>query len=69
MLEAPHTAVQAGFSNGPGGTHTSRTMMLEELRMLLAARPATALLQEYQAAVVDDNVLRKDTLTTRKRTL
>ena len=58
-----------GFSNSPGGTHTSRTIMLEELQLLLAACPVTATLEVYLRAIVDDNVLRKYTLTTRKRTL
>jgi len=32
-------ALAAGFSNKPIGTHTGKTMMLPELRLLLAALP------------------------------
>lgn len=58
-----------GFINGPGGTHTSRTMMLAELRLLLAACPPSASFADYQYAVVEENALLKSTQTTRLRTL
>lgn len=41
-------------------------MMLRELRLLLAARPETACLEDYRAAVIDENVLGKSTLATRR---
>ena len=41
-------------------------MMLVELRLLLAARPETACLEDYRAAVIDENVLGKGTLATRR---
>ena len=69
MLDFAASAQGHGISNSPGGTHTSRTIMLEELQLLLAACPVTATLEVYQRAIIDDNVLRKYTLTTRKRTL
>jgi hypothetical protein len=68
-LEFPETVLKLGFTNGPGGTHTSRTMMLAELQLLLAACPSTADYDDYKTAVVDDNVLLKTTISTRIRTL
>jgi hypothetical protein len=43
-------------------------MMLEELSLLLGKVPASAKAGDYTAAVVEDNLLGKPTLTTRKRT-
>jgi hypothetical protein len=42
-----------------GGAHTSRTMMLSELRELLAATLPTASRDDLRAAVLGDNVLGK----------
>jgi hypothetical protein len=52
-----------------GGTHTSRTMMLAELRRLLASRPATASVGEFRNAVLDENVLGKASQSGRQRAL
>lgn len=45
------------------------TIMLAELRQLLAACPANAGLEAYRAAIVNGNVLLKRTVTTRKQSL
>ncbi len=55
-----------GFIKEPVGVHSSRTMMLAELRLLFAACPKSVSLEEYQAAIVDENVLLKRTVATRK---
>jgi len=65
----PDTALKFGFEVEPVGTHISRTMMLNDLRRLLIARPAAARPADYAAAVVDDNVLLKPTISTRRRSL
>jgi hypothetical protein len=65
----PTSAIPFGFSLEPVGTHISRTMMLAELRLLLAACPNEAKLKDYYAAVVEDNVLLKPTVTTRRRSI
>jgi hypothetical protein len=57
------------MTNEPAGTHTSRTMMLDELEALLAGCPPDASYEAYAAAIVDDNLLRKGTLATRRKTL
>jgi len=60
---------QLGFRAGNKGTHTSRTMMLEELGQLLAAVPLDSPRSAYLSAVVADNVLSKTTVATRKLTV
>ena len=42
-----------------GGTHTSRTIMLRELRLLLAACPPDATPDVLAEAVLQENVLAK----------
>jgi len=61
--------VSLGFREGTTSVHTSRTMMLDELTLVLDAVPANAHPDAYTAAVVESNVLGKPTQTTRKRTL
>jgi len=52
-----------------GGTHTSRTIMLRELRRLLAACPPEATPDDLAAAVIVENVLAKRSENTRMRSL
>ncbi len=56
----------AGFRWGEKGTHTSRTIMLDELRALLASCPPNATRDDYLAAIREDNCLGKRTAATRK---
>ncbi len=65
-LQMPASAHEIGFVDEPVGAHSSRTMMLSELRLLLVACQPSADLEKYRAAIVDENVLLKKTLTTRK---
>ncbi len=57
-----------GFRGGAASVHTSRTMMLSELTLVLDRVPASAASDAYAAAIVADNVLGKPTQTTRRRT-
>jgi len=57
-----------GFRVADSGPHTSKTLMLQELEALLAAIPADAPAKAYRAAIVEENVLGKRTLSTRKET-
>src|SRR6476661_8423635 len=66
VTDSPAQALACGFSNAPSGSHTSRTMMLPELRALLAACPRDADLATFRLAVERDNLLGKGTLATRK---
>lgn len=68
-MHVPPRALAAGLSNEPAGTHTSRTIMLDELGVLLASCRADATYEDYATAIVDANVLRKATLSTRKKSL
>lgn len=58
-----------GFRDGDKGVHSSRTLMLAELELLLAATPPEAETLDFRRAVVDDNVLGKRTATTREHTV
>lgn len=60
---------QLGFRFGINGPHAARTMMLDDLRLLLAHTPSQATRADYAAAVVDDNVLGKPTKKARELTL
>ena len=63
---APATAVESGFRFGERGTHTSRTIMLAELRAVLAHCGPDATRGEYLSAIHEDNCLVKRTVATRK---
>jgi hypothetical protein len=55
-----------GFRSGDKGTHTSRTMMLAELSALLAICEPDSSREDYMTAIIEDNVLGKSTVSTRK---
>lgn len=57
-----------GFRIGARGTHTSRTMMLKELTRLLEVTDKCASVDDYRTLVIEDNVLGKKTVSTRKLT-
>jgi hypothetical protein len=59
---------EQGFRLAQSGPHTSKTLMLKELEALLAAVPIDAPAKAYRAAIVEENVLGKRTLSTRKET-
>lgn len=56
----------AGFRWGDKGTHTSRTIMLEELRALLRHCRPDAPRDDYIRAIREDNCLGKRTASTQK---
>ena len=56
-----------GFRSGAASAHTSRTMMLQELALVLNHVSADASAATYPQAIIDDNVLGKPTRTTRER--
>lgn len=56
----------AGFRWGQKGTHTSRTIMLDELRAVLANCRPDATRADYLSAIQEDNCLGKRTAATRK---
>lgn len=52
---------QLGFRFGINGPHAARTMMLDDLRLLLDHTAPSATRQDYAAAVIEHNVLAKPT--------
>lgn len=58
-----------GFRFGISGPHSARTMMLDDLRLLLALTSPTATREEYATAVVEGNVLGKPTRKARQLAL
>lgn len=63
---APYFRQQFGFRDGDRGTHSSRTMMLGELSLLLEQIPSDAGSKDYLTAILEDNVLGKQTYSARK---
>lgn len=61
-----NAASKAGFRFGAKGTHTSRTMMLSELRAAIAAVPEQGSRADYSAAIIEGNCLGKPTIATRR---
>lgn len=57
-----------GFRAGEKGTHTSRTIMLDELTILLDCLGRDAGRADYLAAIIENNALGKQTAATRKLT-
>lgn len=51
-----------------GGAHTSRTMILEDLRSVLSACPPSTPPEGYRSRIIEDNVAAKGSLTSRERT-
>src|SRR5690349_2462364 len=66
--QLPSRALDIGCINEPMGTHSSRTLMLTELRSLMDACDRDASIEGYRRAVVDENVVLKSTLSTRAKT-
>ncbi len=67
LVEIPPSAVEYGFVIEGLGAHSSRTMMLSELQLLLAACPPGTEHAAYRAAVEEENVLLKRTQSTRAK--
>jgi len=59
-------AAGVGLRVGDKGTHTSRTMMLDELKQVLAAASANADRADYARAIIEDNCLGKPTVASRR---
>lgn len=60
---------QLGFRFGLNGPHAARTMMLDDLRLLLSHTAPDAERGDYTAAVIDANVLGKPTRKARELAL
>ena len=60
--------VNVGFRFDDKGTHTSRTIMLEELQVLMRACPPESPRGIYRDAIINHNCLGKRTVATRRLT-
>jgi len=59
-----------GFSKGSAGGHVSRSMMVLEMRALVrGVSTGAAVKSDFAKAIVDDNILDKPTLASRKKSL
>jgi hypothetical protein len=56
-----------GFREGAASIHTSRTMMLDELRLVLDTVKPESASPCYMAAIIEENALGKPTQSTRQR--
>lgn len=65
-MNIPESTQKFGFITSGLGTHSSRTIMLSELRLLLDACPRIASLDKIQDAILENNILLKNTMSTRK---
>lgn len=61
----PDSATEYGFRIKPGGAHSSKTMMLGEVRLLFAASTPDTDFTELRRFTVEENVLLKATLSNR----
>lgn len=69
LIYIPQTAEEYGFILEGMGAHGSRTIMLSELRSLFAICPKKATLDDYRKAVIEGNVLLKNTDSTRQESI
>ncbi len=67
-IDVSISTLETGFVSEPAGTHTSRTMMLSELRGLFGAVGADVGYADYQSAAIERNAVQKGTLSTRQKT-
>lgn len=58
-----------GFTNASVGAHAARSMMFLEMRSLVQAMPLATTRDEFANSIVDENVLEKPTLSSRKKSL
>jgi hypothetical protein len=58
-----------GFSKASFGGHSARSMMFLEMRALVQAMPLSVTKDDFTKAIIDENVLEKPTLSSRKKSL
>src|SRR5438309_3395010 len=65
----PGAAAGFGFAVSPIGTHSSKTMMLREMSLLIGASDDGATYADLHLLAVEENVILKSTLSNRKEVL
>lgn len=68
-MTADDLPVALGFRIGDTSVHTARTMMLAELTTLFSVVPAEGARDDYFRAAIEDNVLGKKSMVTRRSTV
>ncbi|NCC23527.1 MAG: hypothetical protein EOM26_13950, partial [Alphaproteobacteria bacterium] len=68
-LDQQSLLTRLGFRFGINGPHAARTMMLDDLRVLIAHTASSATRQDYATAIVADNLLGKSTRKARELSL
>lgn len=58
-----------GFSKSVTGGHSARSMMFLEMSALVRAMPLAVIKIDFTKAIVDENILEKPTLSSRKKSL
>lgn len=58
-----------GFSKTKVGGHSARSMMLNEMSILVHTMPLSLAADHFTNAIIEDNVLEKPTLSSRKKSL
>jgi hypothetical protein len=66
QVVVPEAAVRFGFVTSPVGTHSSKTMMLRELSLLMGASSQDATYADLRDLAIEENVLLKTTLSNRR---
>ncbi|MFC2065201.1 hypothetical protein ACFLXB_08925 [Chloroflexota bacterium] len=61
----PDNAKDIGFITDGFGSHGGRTIMLSELKLLFSVTNRTSTIDEYKRRIIEDNVLLKQTHSTR----
>lgn len=58
-----------GFTEASSGGHTARSMMFREMSALVSSMPLSLTIDDFATAIIDENVLDKPTLSSRKKSL
>ena len=65
-FKIPPSTEEYGFATDGLGAHSGRTIMSGDLRLLLAACPPSAQIEDYKDAILNSNILLKKTIAARK---
>lgn len=58
-----------GFSTASAGSHSARSMMFHEMRLLVRAMPVAVVASDFGRVIIAENILEKSTLSSRKKSL
>jgi hypothetical protein len=67
-MRSEQQLAELGFKFGKNGAHSARSMMIEELKLLLFSRDESASKTDYEDDIINFNILHKPTEKSRKLT-